>query len=180
MSTPRHVPSTPFTLTDRRFRAQSHRADLRPSLLLARPGRPWGCVPCPDAGFAFVLARLLAPDFELEPSEHIEDAITATGTIGLCIAGLRGRAPTIHDARAAATLLGLQPSGTGSGTGGWRTKHLGGIRHDPELRRALQTASLPIAAELVAGGTPPERSLRAAFVEQSDPATPESGRSDIT
>lgn len=134
---------------------------------------------CPDAGFAFVLARRLARRFDLEPSEHLEDAIAATGTVGLSIAGLRGR-PTIHDPRAAATLLGLQPSGTGSGTGGWRTKHLGGIRHNPELRRALQTAALPIVAELVAGGTPPEGGLRAAFVEQSDPATPESGRSDST
>lgn len=159
---------------------QRHRADPRPAPPPAPRDGSEGSVRCPDAGFAFVLARRLARHFDLEPSEHLEDAIAATGTVGLSIAGLRGRAPTIHDARAAATLLGLQPSGTGSGTGGWRTKHLGGIRHDPELRRALQTAAIPIAAELVAGGTPPERGLRAAFVEQSEPATPESGRSDIT
>jgi hypothetical protein len=62
--------------------------------------------PGPDQGYGLVLARRLADELVLTPGEDVEDVIAGCLGVGLKRASIFGRAPIIHDMRAAYTIWG--------------------------------------------------------------------------
>src|SRR4051812_4621084 len=70
--------------------------------------------PGPDQGYVMHLTDTLRGSLRLADGEHEADALAAVGSVALKRASLFGRAPVIHDVKAAAHLLGLdQPPPTG-------------------------------------------------------------------
>ena len=63
--------------------------------------------PGPDQGFVLHLTDTLRGTLQLGSHEHETDALAAVGAVGLKRASLFGRAPVIHDVKAAVTVLGF-------------------------------------------------------------------------
>ncbi|MET0325669.1 MAG: hypothetical protein ABW219_10635 [Ilumatobacteraceae bacterium] len=94
-------------------------------------------VPCPDAGYALLLARLTDVAIELEPHERRVDADWAIATVAMRRAGALGRAPFLEDVEVARTLLAYDQAGDDDDFRGWRERSLAGVSRDPNLRQRL-------------------------------------------
>lgn len=62
--------------------------------------------PTPDAGYALLLAKQFAPRLVMADGEDAADAAWLVGLLAIRRAGLAGRAPSLHDVKFAAALLG--------------------------------------------------------------------------
>jgi hypothetical protein len=71
-------------------------------------GRRMGS-PGPDIGYALKLARHLEDEVELQPGEHLHDAMAGITAVAMRRAAGFGRAPVLADLRTAATLWGYLP-----------------------------------------------------------------------
>lgn len=71
-------------------------------------GRRMGS-PGPDIGYALKLARLLEDEVELQPGEHLHDAMAGITAVAMRRAAGFGRAPVLADLRTAAMLWGFLP-----------------------------------------------------------------------
>lgn len=111
MSQPQNVPSKPlapqhYTSPPRRDRVWN--AD-RPGDVFST-GQPHGELfgsQGPDQGFALKLAKSFVDELELTPGEHADDAIAGCVAVALKRASAFGRAPTVHDIRAAFAIFGF-------------------------------------------------------------------------
>jgi hypothetical protein len=80
-----------------------------------RPGEIEGFQPAgpqlgfqgPDQGFALRIAAQLRPKFQLQPGEHVDDAIQGCLGVALRRASLSSRAPVVHDLDIAFTIWGF-------------------------------------------------------------------------
>lgn len=100
------------------------------------PHSPGFGTPCPDGGYALLLARRRLPHWDLMAGEHEDDALAAVSVLAIKRASRRGRAPVIHDIDAAAAVLGYD-TGAPAGLRRWRTRTVTGIRLSYAERRAL-------------------------------------------
>jgi hypothetical protein len=150
MATPPFVPTThaaqPSRVTDFAGIPPAHRSPPRPGAGRRPPRSPGFGIPCPDAGYALLLAHLTESHLALEQAERTEDANWAIATIAMRRAGLLGRAPFIEDLAFARALLAYDASESGDFTR-WRTRRLTGIAHDPDLRQRLSDVAM-VAAEV--------------------------------
>jgi hypothetical protein len=100
------------------------------------PQEPGFGVPCPDAGYGFLLGHQFDPRLVVDPAENREDARWAAATLGVRRAGRAGRAPQAEDIEVGQALLGYD------GTApewfvAWRTTRLQGISRDADLSQWL-------------------------------------------
>lgn len=93
----------------------------------------------PDQGYGLKLAHLLAPKLNLQPGEHLEDAMAGALAIGLKRASLFGRAPVIYDLEHAFTLLGYL-GGAPKDLLVERLERIQGISHEYSKQRQLAGA----------------------------------------
>jgi hypothetical protein len=108
----------------------------RPGEIVFQPhGRGFG-LPCPDAGYALLLAHLSEEDLVLAPDEDREDARWSIATIAMHRAGELRRAPHIGDIHFACTLLAYDRTDA-SDFAHWRSNRLRGIAQDTALRQWL-------------------------------------------
>jgi hypothetical protein len=119
--------------------AKAWRAD-RPGDLVA--GQPTGTLlgrPGPNVGYAMTLAARLADRISLAPHESAHDALAVISELGMKRAASFGRAPTMADVEAAATLLGylgeVDPE-----FAAWRATTVHGAEHEYGVRRAIVDA----------------------------------------
>ncbi len=63
--------------------------------------------PGPDQGFALRIAAQLRPKVQLQPGEHIDDAIRGCLGVALRRASIFSRAPVVHDLTIAFTIWGF-------------------------------------------------------------------------
>lgn len=119
MAAPQFVPVDP-THNARRYSSPPRRDDPwtpdRPGELVTNGGQPdpdagrMG-VPGPDQGYLLKLVPILRDELKLADGEHLEDVEAGGVVVALKRAALFGRAPMIHDLRAAYTVWGfLDPS----------------------------------------------------------------------
>lgn len=103
MAAPKFVPTSPTEVV--RSYSSSPR---RPAPWMAdRPGEVTGRQPLgprlgdpgPDPGYALKLARSFRGGLSLHPGESEDDAIAGGAAVAMKRAGLRGRAPVMHDLR---------------------------------------------------------------------------------
>jgi hypothetical protein len=135
MATPEYVPQPPLVkvrVTDFAGIPPPRRLPPRPVDMLEPPREPGFGVPCPDAGYGFLLGHELAERLVLGPSEHREDAHWAASTLAVRRAGRAGRAPLVEDFDVGRALLGYDGSAPES-LARWRAARLHGISRDPEL-----------------------------------------------
>ena len=115
MSTPPFVPPPPPTRLSRRSDfagiPPARRASPRRGEVLAQPHGPGFGVPCPDAGYAFLLAHHSEHLLILESREHCQDANWAIAIVAVRHAGGLGRAPCIHDVALGRTVLAYDGGG---------------------------------------------------------------------
>ena len=149
MSTPRFVPSHAAAhaaraprVTDFAGIPPARRSPLRPAAGRRPPRAPGFGLPCPDAGYALLLADLTIEHVTLEPVERKEDAVSAIATIAIRRAAVLGRAPFIGDVAVARSLLGYDGDGPSEFTV-WRARQLAGIAHDPDLQQRLADVAMP-------------------------------------
>ena len=119
--------------------AKGWRAD-RPGDLVA--GQPTGTLlgrPGPNVGYALTLADRLADRINLKPHESSQDALSVVAELGMKRAASFGRAPTMADVEAAATLLGYQGE-VDPGFAEWRATAVHGAAHEYDVRRAMVDA----------------------------------------
>ena len=88
----------------------ARRSPLRPGAGRRPPLAPGFGLPCPDAGYALLLAHLTGDDVVLEPGEERQDADWAMATVAMRRAGVLGRAPCVEDVKIARTLLAYDGS----------------------------------------------------------------------
>jgi hypothetical protein len=139
MGTPEYVPQPALVkvrLTDFAGIPPPQRLPPRPVEMLEPPREPGFGVPCPDAGYGFLLGHQLDGRLVVDPAESREDAHWAAATLGVRRAGRAGRAPRVDDFDVGRGLLGYD------GTAPmwfvrWRTTRLQGISHEPELGQWL-------------------------------------------
>jgi len=105
------------------------------------PRAPGFGLPCPDAGYALLLAHLTQERLVLEPSERGEDARWTIATIAMCLAGAEGRAPFMRDLEIAQSLLAYDGKGPPDFTR-WRAHEFVGIANDPDLRQRLRDVTM--------------------------------------
>jgi hypothetical protein len=149
MSTPRFVPSHAAARAARAARVTdfagtppARRTPLRPAAGRRPPRAPGFGLPCPDAGYALLLADLTVERVTLEPVERREDAVSAIATIAIRRAAVLGRAPFMGDVAVARSLLAYDGDGPSEFTG-WRARHLAGVAHDPGLQQRLADVAMP-------------------------------------
>lgn len=115
MAAPEYVPVKPMDDV-RTYESPPRRPD---PWLARRPGElagksPRGIYfgdPGPDQGYGLVLAKRLVDELALQPSEHVDDVVAGCLGVGLKRASIFGRAPIIHDMRAAYTIWGYLDHG---------------------------------------------------------------------
>lgn len=145
MSQPQHLPKPVPGPKHYQSPPRRHRG-WRPN----RPGdlpadqvdlRPVG-VQGPDQGFALRLARLLEPELCLSDGEHLDDATCGCVGVALKRASLFGRAPTVHDVRAAFSLFGYLDPQAESELVTWRRRVFEEVSHPHHYaeRRAIADA----------------------------------------
>jgi hypothetical protein len=132
---PRHVAGTP-RIVDFGGIPPARRSPPPPLAGRRPPRAPGFGLPCPDAGYALLLARLTEQRLVLEPAERVADATWAIATIAMCLAGLEGRAPFIGDLEIAESVLAYDGKGPPDFSR-WRAHELAGIAQDPDLRQRL-------------------------------------------
>ncbi len=91
---PEHVPTS--WMPDRPGDIEGFQPD---GLRLGEPG--------PDQGFALRIAAQLRPKVQLQPGEHIDDAIRGCLGVALRRASIFSRAPMVHDLTIAFTIWGF-------------------------------------------------------------------------
>ena len=142
MATPRFVPVGP------RERARpidfagippARRTQPRAGEVLHQPRARGFGVPCPDGGYALLLAREVAGDLALAAGDQREDAVWAIATVAMRRAAVVGRAPVIYDVLFASALLAYDdPDALECAV--LRARLLSGVAHDPDLRQWLSDA----------------------------------------
>jgi hypothetical protein len=126
------------------------------------PGQPSGRrlgSPGPDQGFALRLARRVEPTLTLESDESAEDVTLGVALVAARRAASFGRAPSIHDVRAAVALFGLD----GQAPAPLRTaraKAFAGVSHEYTRQRALVDGvpeeTLRLSSDELTGRVPEE------------------------
>jgi hypothetical protein len=158
MATPRFVPSASAVLPPRRTDfggiPPARRSPLRPGAGRRPPRSPGFGLPCPDAGYALLLAHLTDEYVVLELVERRQDAYWAIAILAMRRAGALGRAPLIEDLEIARSALAYDGGGPADFTR-WRARRLSGIAHDPNLRQNL------VDVVMLAGELPPSADLDA-------------------
>jgi hypothetical protein len=96
-------------------------------------------VPCPDAGYAFLLAHRSEHLLILESRERCQDANWAIATVAVRQAGGLGRAPCIHDVALGRTVLGYDGGGPIE-FARWRANSFSGLARDLELQQRFTEA----------------------------------------
>jgi hypothetical protein len=145
MSTPRFVHSNAAgapRVTDFAGIPPARPSLVRPAAGRRPPRAPGFGLPCPDAGYALLLAHRTVDRVVLEPVERRDDAVSAIGTIAIRRAAVLGRAPCIRDVAVALRLLAYDGDEPSEFTG-WRARQLAGIAHDPGLQQRLADAAMP-------------------------------------
>jgi hypothetical protein len=117
----------------------ARRTTSRPGEIVRQPHGPGFGLPCPDAGYALLLAHLTEEDIVLAPDEDREDARWSIATIAMHRAGGLGRAPHIGDIHFACTLLAYDRTDA-TDFAQWRSNRLRGIAEDTFLRQWLADA----------------------------------------
>ncbi len=129
---------------------------VRPSLRLEVPGswttdrpaelripvRPAGRsmgTPGSDQGFALRLARRFEEKLRLAPDESPEDVVVGVALLAARRSGLVGRAPSVHDVRAALNLWGFLDDAPADVVDA-RRRAFRSVAHDYVLQRALVDA----------------------------------------
>jgi hypothetical protein len=108
----------------------------RPVEMLEPPREPGFGVPCPDAGYGFLLGHELDRELVADPMENREDAHWAVATLAVRRAGRAGRAPRVDDLQVGRALLGYDGTAP-SDLVRWRVLQLRGISREPELGQWL-------------------------------------------
>ncbi|MBS1836631.1 MAG: hypothetical protein JST64_02925 [Actinobacteria bacterium] len=111
MAAPKYVPTSPTGIV-----RSYHSSPRRPTPWMAgRPGELSGRQPLgeqlgdpgPDPGYALKLAASFRGQLTLHPDESEADALSGATAIAMKRAGLRGRAPVIHDVRVGLGIWGF-------------------------------------------------------------------------
>jgi hypothetical protein len=139
MATPEYVPESPLVrvrVTDFAGISPPRRRPPRPVEMLLPAEESGFGVPCPDAGYGFLLGHEFDPRLVVDPAENREDAHWAAATLGVRRAGRAGRAPQADDFDVGQALLGYD------GTApewfvAWRRTRLQGISRDADLGQWL-------------------------------------------
>jgi len=111
MAAPRFSPVPP-TVRSRYYESPDHVPD---SWTPDRPGDIEGFQPDgprlgeqgPDQGFALHIAAQLRPKLQMQPGEHVDDAIRGCLGVALRRASMFSRAPVVHDLTIAFTIWGF-------------------------------------------------------------------------
>jgi len=111
MAAPRFSPVPP-TVHSRSYESPDHVPD---SWTPDRPGDIEGFQPDgprlgeqgPDQGFALHIAAQLRPKLQMQPGEHVDDAIRGCLGVALRRASMFSRAPVVHDLTIAFTIWGF-------------------------------------------------------------------------
>jgi len=111
MAAPRFSP-VPLTVRSRSYESPDHVPD---SWTPDRPGDIEGFQPDgprlgeqgPDQGFALRIAAQLRPKLQMQPGEHVDDAIRGCLGVALRRASMFSRAPVVHDLTIAFTIWGF-------------------------------------------------------------------------
>jgi hypothetical protein len=117
----------------------ARRPSPRRGEVLRQPHGPGLGLPCPDAGYAFLLAHHSEHLLILESREQCQDANWAIGTVAVRHAGGLGRAPCIHDVALGRTVLAYDGAGSLEFSL-WRANNLSGIARNLELQQRLTDA----------------------------------------
>ena len=110
----------------------------RPVEMLEPPREPGFGVPCPDAGYGFLLGHKLDRELVADPMENREDAHWAVATLAVRRAGRAGRAPgsTTSVGRALLGYDGTAPPDLVR----WRVLQLRGIFREPNSASGWATS----------------------------------------
>jgi hypothetical protein len=139
MATPEYVPQPALVevrMTDFAGIPPARRLPPRPAEMLTPPAEPGFGVPCPDAGYGYLLGHQFDDRVVAGPDEDREDAHWAAATLGVRRAGRAGRAPRIDDIEVGRAFLGYDGSAP-EWFVRWRTIQLHGICRDPNLAQWL-------------------------------------------
>ena len=139
-------PDGPRRATDFAGIPPARRARPHPGEVLRHPRAPGFGLPCPDGGYALLLAHLTETRVVLASGERLEDADWAVATVAMRRAGALGRAPLIEDIEVGRILLAYDDTDDAE-FARWRARQLHGIAHDPDRLQELADAALG-AAEL--------------------------------
>ncbi|HEV7763094.1 MAG TPA: hypothetical protein VGO78_28980 [Acidimicrobiales bacterium] len=108
----------------------------RPGVTRRQPRGPRFGRPCPDGGYAFLLAHCSESHLVLGAHDRPEDARWAVATIGVRRAGLAGRAPLASDVDVGRAVLGYDGDAPEAFVE-WRTHRLWSIARDQHLEQWL-------------------------------------------
>jgi hypothetical protein len=111
-------------------------AELR---IPVRPAGPSMGTPGSDQGFALRLARRFEEKLRLAPDESPEDVVVGVALLAARRSGLLGRAPSVHDVRAALNLWGFLDDAPADVVDA-RRRAFRSVAHDYVLQRALVDA----------------------------------------
>jgi hypothetical protein len=133
MAVPRFSPVSP-TDRPRYYESPDH---VPTSWTPGRPGDIEGFQPegprlgeqGPDQGFALRIASRLRPKVQLQPGEHIDDAIRGCLGVALRRASMFSRAPVVHDLTIAFTIWGFYDSNPPAELVQLRGTMFEGLRH---------------------------------------------------
>lgn len=92
--------------------------------------------PGPNVGFALRLTRRAQDRMQLEPTEHLDDAVSVVAAIAMKRAATFGRAPTVVDVDFALELLGYLGD-VPDDVRRWRPEVIREAGHDYAVRRAV-------------------------------------------
>jgi hypothetical protein len=112
-------------------------AELR---IPVRPAGPSMGTPGSDQGFALRLARRFEEKLRLAPDESPEDVVVGVALLAARRSGLLGRAPSVHDVRAALNLWGFLDDAPADVVDA-RRRAFRSVAHDYVLQRALVDAA---------------------------------------
>jgi len=111
-------------------------AELR---IPVRPAGPSMGTPGSDQGFALRLARRFEEKLRLAPDESPEDVVVGVALLAARRSGLLGRAPSVHDVRAALNLWGFLDDAPADVVDA-RRQAFRSVAHDYVLQRTLVDA----------------------------------------
>ncbi|HUZ10758.1 MAG TPA: hypothetical protein VMU76_11400 [Acidimicrobiales bacterium] len=146
----------------------SRPADLRP------PGQPTGRgfgKPGPDQGFALRLARRLEDRLRLSAGESAEDVIVGCALLASRRAGSAGRAPSVHDVKAALALFGFLADAPADLVAE-RTARFRSVAHEYTAQRRLVDSVPEDALRLSSGPAASSITERRDLVGTADPGDP--------